>query len=82
MDLHHVRKLLSFVLAREKRIPCVELGHDAAEGPHVDGGGVGDTENDLGCPIEATLNVGVDPLVLEAAAPVVDNLDARLVRLL
>ena len=36
-DLHDARELLHFVLAREQGIAGVELGQDAAEGPHVDG---------------------------------------------
>ena len=82
MNLHHVGELLGLVLTREERVASVELGHDAAEAPHVDGSRVRDAQDDLGRSVEATLDVCVYALILEAAASVIDDLDPRLVRLL
>ena len=68
--------MLHFRLSREDWDASVEFNEDAAEAPHVDASRVGDANYDLRCPIEATLNVGVDPLVGEARRTEVDDLDA------
>ena len=67
LDLHHESHVLLLVLAREQRVPHVELVEDASETPHVDGCCVGDSEDDLGGPVESGLDVGVDLFVLVAA---------------
>lgn len=79
--LHHQRHVVFLVLAWEQGVPHVELIEDAAETPHVDGGVVGDAEDNFGGAVEARLNVGVDFLVFKAPAPEVDDLDAALVDL-
>lgn len=50
------------------------LEHYAAEAPHVDGRGVGDSEHDFWSSIEPRLYVSVEPFQLKAAAAVVDQL--------
>ena len=73
--------MIFLVLTWEKWMSDVELVQDAAEGPHVNGRRVRDTEHDLRRTVEATLDVCVDFLVLEAPRTKVDDLDARLVDL-
>lgn len=46
-----------------------------SEAPHIDRGGVGQAENDLGRPIESALYVGVYGLVLVAGVAEVDHFD-------
>ena len=82
LNLHHICELLRLIFAREKWVASVKLCHDAAETPHVDGRGVGNTQYDLWRTVEPGLDIGVDTLILEAAAAVVDDLDSRLVWLL
>lgn len=82
LDLHDIGQLLGLVLAREEWVPRVELSHYAAKGPHVNACSVGDAEDNLRSAVKATLDVGVDALILEATATIVDDLDARLVWLL
>ena len=52
-----------------------QLNHDAPQRPHVDGGGVGQAEQDLGRPVEPGLDIGVDGLALVARGPEIDDLD-------
>ena len=73
--------MVVLAIAWEDWVSDVELGHDATEGPHVDGAVVGDAEHDLGCPVESRLDVGVDTLIQESRASKVDDLDPRLVGL-
>lgn len=73
---HHHGKLLHLILTWEERETDAELSHYAAEAPHVDSRGVWDTENDLWRSIEAGLDIGVNPFVLEARASKIDDLDA------
>ena len=82
LNLHHIRELLRLIFAREKWVASVKLCHDTAETPHIDGCGVGNAQYDLWRTIEPGLDIGVDTLVLEAAAAVVNDLDSRLVWLL
>ena len=74
--------LLAFVRPWEEWEASEQFNHDAAEAPHVDGSRVRDAQDDLGRSVEATLDVCVYALILEAAASVIDDLDPRLVRLL
>ena len=73
--------MIFFIFTREQRLPNVELVEDTAERPHVDGGWVGNTEHDLRCSIEATLDVGVDLLVLEATWTEVNDFNSWFVNL-
>ena len=73
--------MIIFILTRKDRYSHEALEDDAAEGPHVDGCGVGNTEHDLWSPVEPRLNVSVEPFKLEAAASVVDQLNLALVGL-
>ena len=75
-DFHHHSKLLHLVLAREKRKANAEFRHDTSEAPHVDGTSIGNTQDDLGCSVKARLDVGVNPLILEAGAAEIDDFDA------
>lgn len=68
-----------FTLAGEDRDAREQLGEDAPEGPHVDGGCVGDPKNNLRSTVEPRLNVGVNLLVGEARGSEVDDLNTRLV---
>ena len=68
-------------LTGKKRIPREELGEDAPEAPHVDGCSIGKPQDDLWCPVEPALDVGVDALVRQAAAAKVNHLDDRAVGL-
>lgn len=79
--LHHSRQLLVLRGAGQKRQAEKQLGHNAPEGPHVDGGGVVHAEDHLGRAVEAGLHVGVEKLVLLAGAAEVDDLQVGLVQL-
>ena len=73
--------MVLFIFTREQRLPNVELVEDTAERPHVDGGWVRNTEHDLRCSIKATLDVGVDLLVLEATRSEVNDFNSWFVDL-
>ena len=60
MYLHDAGDLLHLALPREEREAGVELSHDAAQAPHVDGHAVGVAQNHLWGAVETTLDVGVD----------------------
>ena len=62
---HQAGHLIVLAVTREDWVADVELSHDAAERPHVNGRVVGDPKHDLRCSIEATLNVSVDALIEE-----------------
>ncbi len=79
---HHHGKLFHFIFAREERVSNAEFRHDASEAPHIDGGGVRNSEYDFGCAVEARLNVCVDAFVGEAGRAEVDYFDAGLGRVL
>jgi len=74
-DLHYQLHLFVLTLSWEKRIASVELEEDTAKAPHVNGSGVVEPEDDLWRPIEPRLDVGIDLVVAEAAAPKIDDLD-------
>ena len=75
--------LLAFICTGEEREACEQLNHDASERPHVDLLCVGeDTEHDIWCPIESTLDVCVDNFILQTAAAKVSYCDPTLVLLL
>lgn len=62
-QFHEHAHLVLLVLAWEQGASLVEFDEDAAHGPHINGSSVGDSENDLGGPIEPALNIGIDLLV-------------------
>jgi hypothetical protein len=74
-DFHDAGQLLDLVLAREERIASEELRENTAETPHVDGRAVGQSEDDLGTPVEPRLDVREDALVIVARRAEVDDLD-------
>jgi hypothetical protein len=80
--LHKHLHLFLFIFSGEERVPHEHFGHDAAETPHVDWHGVGQAKYDLRRAVEATLNIGVDPFVLETTGPKINYFDARFIRLL
>ena len=57
----------------------VKFIKNAAKGPHINSGIIGDSKYNFGSTIKTTLNVGVNLLVFETARAKVDYLDARLV---
>jgi len=63
-DLHDTRQLLLLVFAREDRESCIELGEDATQTPHVDSHVIVHAQDDFRRPIETTLNISIDLLVL------------------
>jgi len=63
--------------AREQRVAGEDLGQDAGQAPHVNRRPVRQPEQHLRRAVEAALDVGVQPLVLEAAAAEVDDLRRR-----
>lgn len=77
--LHDEGQLLLLRFSGKERHSGEQLREYAAEAPHVDCGRVRDPKDDLRGPVEPGLNVGVYPLVCEAAGAKVDDLDARLV---
>ena len=72
----NVLYLFMFVLTREEGDADVHFSKDAACTPDVYAGIIGDAECDFWCPVVARLNVGVDGVVLEAAGPEINDLDA------
>lgn len=77
--MHDERQLLHLALTWENRDARIQLNQDAAEAPHVNAGRVRNANYNLRCPVEAGLDVRVDPLVGEAGGPEVDYFDARLI---
>mmetsp|Transcript_14855 Transcript_14855/g.42829 ORF Transcript_14855/g.42829 Transcript_14855/m.42829 type:complete len:269 (-) Transcript_14855:984-1790(-) len=53
----------------------IQLGRDAAEGPHVDGRVIFEAHQNLGAAVEARLDVGVGRFALEAGRAKVDQFD-------
>ena len=75
-------QLQLFLLVRpwEKREASVQFNHDAPEAPHVNLLSIRkETENDVRCPVESTLDVSVHDLVLEAATAKIGDHDAAFV---
>ena len=81
VEFHDVGELLHLTFPREQRKASVELGDDGTKAPHIDGCRVRYAENDLWSAVKPRLNVRIDALAHEAAAAVVDHLDARFVLL-
>lgn len=77
--LHHEKHLLFLAFTREDGKAREELDHYAPEGPDIDGRGVANPQNDLWSPVESALDVGVELLVLEAAAANIDDPDAAFI---
>lgn len=73
--LHDAGQLFHFILPRKQRAACVQLRHDAAQAPHVDGHVVRVAQDHLRGSIESALDVGVhcwgkgQDLVLERPLP-------------
>ncbi len=59
---------------REEGVASVELGKDAGQAPHVNGGAVAQAQHDLGGAVEAALDVAVHLLPLKATAAKVNHL--------
>jgi len=68
-------KELILVLGRENGGAVEELPRDAAEAPHVDLLSVRQTEDNLGGPVVARLDVGETLLTASAGGTVVDDAD-------
>lgn len=73
--LHYTGQLFDFILTGEQWITGVKFGENAAEAPHVDWGTVGQTQYDLGTPVEPRLDIGVDALIAVARRAEIDDLD-------
>jgi hypothetical protein len=77
--LHDARHLVVLRVTREYGISNIQLCHDAAKGPHINGTVVRNPQHDLWCSVKSRLNVSVDALIKEGGAAEVDDFDARLV---
>ena len=77
-DLHDRAQLVTFAFPLEQGLARDQLDHNAGEGPHVDGAGVGNPENDLRSPVDPALYVEVNLFVVKARGAEVDDLDQRL----
>ena len=64
--LHDVGQLLCLVLSWEQWKTCTKLCQNAAERPHIDACRVRDSQNYLWGSIKPTLDVSIDPFILEA----------------
>ena len=58
-DLHNTGQLFHLVLPGEQGVPRVQLRQDTAKAPHVDGHGVGQTQDHLWGAVKPTLDVRV-----------------------
>ena len=67
------------IFTGEQWITYIELVQDTAKWPHIYRSVVWNAEYDFWGSVEATLDVGVDLLVFEAAWAKIYNLDSRLV---
>lgn len=73
-------KLLGLLGAGEERESGVQLNHDASETPHVDLLCVGEeTQDDIRCSVETTLNVGVDDFMLKTPTAEIGHHNTALV---
>ena len=61
--MHDQGKLLVLALTWENGYAGVQFHENAAETPHVDARSVRNAEDNLWRPVEARLDIGVDPLV-------------------
>ena len=75
-NFHDERQLLLLALAREDGNTSKQLGQNAAEAPHINCGGVRYAQNNFRGSVEPRLDVGIDPLIGEAARTKVYDLDA------
>lgn len=57
--LHDASQLLDLILPREQWISRVQLRHDAAQAPHINGHVVGVAQNHLGGSVEPALDVRI-----------------------
>lgn len=73
---HHESHMFFFIFTWEQRVTNVELIEDATETPHINSCIIRYAEDDLGCSIEARLDIGVDLLIFKATTTKIDNLDA------
>lgn len=74
--LHETRDLLDLVLAGEDGHARLQLGHDAAERPHVDREALRQPQDHLRRALEPRLDLRLHPLLHEARGPLVNHLDA------
>ena len=58
-DLHDTGQLFHLVLPGEQGVPRVQLRQDTAKAPHIDGHGVGQTQDHLWGAVKPTLDVRV-----------------------
>ena len=73
-------QLLSFVCTREQWEASEELYHYTAHAPHIDGLSVWkDSQHDLWCSIESTLNICVHNFFIESTAAKVSYDDPALI---
>lgn len=76
LHLHHQGHMFFFILTGKQRVANVELVQNTAKRPHVYRSVVRDAQHDFRGSVEATLDVGVDLLVFEAARAEVYDLDS------
>mmetsp|Transcript_25504 Transcript_25504/g.58865 ORF Transcript_25504/g.58865 Transcript_25504/m.58865 type:complete len:266 (+) Transcript_25504:182-979(+) len=81
-NFHDACKLLNLILPGEQGITRMKFREDASKRPHVNGCVVGYAKNHLRRAVEATLDVCVDTLILEARGAKVNDLDSALSRVL
>lgn len=71
---HDGSHLIVFILASENGHSNKTFKDNATETPHVNRSCVGNTQHNFWCPVKSGLNVGVEPLQLEAATAVIYQL--------
>jgi hypothetical protein len=71
--------LLLLIFTWEEWSAFEEFCEDAPETPHVDSKGVFQAEDDLRSPVETTLYVGKDLLVIETTGAEIDEFDGGLI---
>jgi hypothetical protein len=64
------------VITREEGVASVELGKDAGQTPHVDGGAIAQAQHDLRGAVEAALDVAVHLPPLKTTAAKVNHLSS------
>lgn len=67
--LHKHCNLLIFIFAWENRNSLIKLYNYTSQWPHIDCASVGNSQNDLGCPIITALDISIHLLLLIATAP-------------
>lgn len=73
-QLHDAGQLVALVLSGEQGVAGQQLGQYAAEAPHIDRKAVTRAKDHLWSSVETRLDVGVHPLVFEAAGAKVNHL--------